>query len=175
MEKHDYAGALINRSDGGEVWGCTSTLSQTFSFLRCTEGVGSQGWSSTTLLQVSNMISFSFIASHQGGSFPVAFKAAANRRRKRSEGCRLPGMRRFQTFFTSGHSDTRDCKQESFRRQSGQNMTWQTNKKIFEVAGENVRRSSSQQRLVKLTEAQINYFQASKMWTLLIFRGHCPH
>lgn len=80
--------------NGSRVWVCAfHSVSKTFSFLWCTKGVGSQGWSSTTLLQVSNMISFSFIAHHQGGSYLMAFKAAQWRRRA-WEAWGLPGMRK---------------------------------------------------------------------------------
>lgn len=83
------------------MWGCAfHSVSKTFSFLWCTKGVGSQGWSSTTLLQVSNMISFSFIAYHQGSSYPVAFKAAQWRRRA-GKARRLPGMRKSQRRLSS--------------------------------------------------------------------------
>lgn len=96
MEIQNYASILLNGNNGSGVWGCALlSVSKTFSFLWCTEGVGSQGWSSTTLLQVSNMTSFSFIAHHQGGSYPVAFKAAQWRRRRRSrEAWGPPGARK---------------------------------------------------------------------------------
>ena len=99
---------LLNGSNGSGVWGCAfHSVSKTFSFLRCTKGVGSQGWSSTTLLQVSNMISFSFIAHHQGGSYPVAFRAAQWRRRA-TKARGLPGMRKslWRLSLLARHNNT---------------------------------------------------------------------
>lgn len=85
---------------GAGRWGRAShSVSKTFSFLRRTKGVGSQGWSSATLLQVSNMISFSFIGRHQAASCPVAFRAEARRsgrtrsRRRKPAGCLAQGTR----------------------------------------------------------------------------------